>query len=400
MTFRRKQPRRKHFLDPRSDKITDQKFSLVQLAGSVKPDGVLGLKVLGTYKTMDDLDAHMKDVEGGYFQVNALNVGRWVTIPEDYKPKTRDDMYVKSDMFEEKISLADLKREKANKDNERSELEAHNKHTMRQNTYFLQPDTEDKVKELLRLIELSAEAAARDFCDFKNMIVDNEKKLEEMEDEEDEEDGEEEEGEDLFYIDKLVDSNINQKYALLSYVDVKGTRQRGKCFSMKIRGAYATQEEVDAAVEEFKKMDPNFDIFKIEVGRWYALPRGGKNDTQKDLNKLLGKIIVDKNREDAEFAERINRAKNNEVMEEIKWSKSDIEYMIEDSRNRASKCEKDLKEYIELYEYNLETHKDKLPENYENVVQRILEKYGIKIRKSDPLEEKISELSIEYSSSS
>lgn len=65
-----------------------------------------------------------------------------------------------------------------------------------------------------------------------------------------------------FALISVVSSNTNQK---------SDTLPDGK-LALKIRGVFDTKDEADNHAKKLQKLDPHFDIFLTEVGKWLLLP--------------------------------------------------------------------------------------------------------------------------------
>jgi hypothetical protein len=63
----------------------------------------------------------------------------------------------------------------------------------------------------------------------------------------------------------------NQRYVLVSFVGPE-SRQKSEQCGMKVRGAFATEEEAAAHVKRLQKEDNSFDIFMLEMYKWTCIP--------------------------------------------------------------------------------------------------------------------------------
>ncbi len=95
-------------------------------------------------------------------------------------------------------------------------------------------------------------------------------------------------------IDKLKEDDPipRQNYVCLSFLSPEGIRNcsiRG----LKIRGVYDTREEADQRAKELQEVDPNFDVFVGELGKWLPWdpdPNDGAKDQvyyEKELQQLM-----------------------------------------------------------------------------------------------------------------
>lgn len=82
-----------------------------------------------------------------------------------------------------------------------------------------------------------------------------------------------------------------QKYVCISFLSPEGIKNcsvRG----LKIRGVYADKADADKRAEELQKLDPDFDVFVGEVGKWlpWDPDPNSVNDQvyqEKELNDLM-----------------------------------------------------------------------------------------------------------------
>jgi len=95
------------------------------------------------------------------------------------------------------------------------------------------------------------------------------------------------------YIDYLnEDAQIpNQQWVCISFLSPEGIKNcnvRG----IKIRGVYGSKEQADKRAEELSKIDPDFDVFVGEVGKWLGWnpdPNSAEDQVyqEKQLNDLM-----------------------------------------------------------------------------------------------------------------
>ena len=63
----------------------------------------------------------------------------------------------------------------------------------------------------------------------------------------------------------------NQRYVLVSFVGPHSNQKSEQC-GMKIRGAFATEEEAATHVKRLQKEDNTFDVFMLEMYKWCCIP--------------------------------------------------------------------------------------------------------------------------------
>jgi hypothetical protein len=62
-----------------------------------------------------------------------------------------------------------------------------------------------------------------------------------------------------------------QTYVLISVVGPTSRQKSEKC-GVKIRGVFATRAEADSHAKKLQKLDPTFDIFCADMGKWLMIP--------------------------------------------------------------------------------------------------------------------------------
>lgn len=75
-------------------------------------------------------------------------------------------------------------------------------------------------------------------------------------------------------IDYLEDDPISvpgQLYVLISVVSPQSNQKCDK-YGVKIRGAFATRQEADAHAKKLQKLDPYYDIYCADMGKWLLIP--------------------------------------------------------------------------------------------------------------------------------
>lgn len=85
------------------------------------------------------------------------------------------------------------------------------------------------------------------------------------------------------YLDEDPVTVTGQTYALVSFVTPRDARadDKGKApegavaggqVALKIRGCFATKEEASAHVRRLQRLDPQFDIYLVDMYKWLAIP--------------------------------------------------------------------------------------------------------------------------------
>lgn len=75
-------------------------------------------------------------------------------------------------------------------------------------------------------------------------------------------------------VDYLEDDPISvpgQNFVLISVVSPGSNQKADKC-GVKVRGVFATRQEADAHAKKLQKLDPHYDIYCADVGKWLLIP--------------------------------------------------------------------------------------------------------------------------------
>jgi hypothetical protein len=150
------------------------------------------------------------------------------------------------------------------------------------------------------------------------------------------------------YIDYLTEDDTlsNQKWTCISFLSPEGVKNctiRG----LKIRGVYNTKEEADKRAKQLQEIDPDFNVFVGEVGKWLPWdpdPHSVEEQVYGDekLNDLMkkykenleqAKVTEEKRKRDAVDQARIH---NESLKEKNKKTK-------EKDDRKATKLQKKLK---------------------------------------------------------
>jgi len=107
-----------------------------------------------------------------------------------------------------------------------------------------------------------------------------------------------------------------QQFLVISFVAPQGTRQKSKKVAIKFRGAFETEQEAKARVEEVHKFDPDFDVFFVDMYKWIELPPPFRTMMQtpmryedEDLNKTMQGYYRGIESSAREVKQRVQKAK-------------------------------------------------------------------------------------------
>lgn len=150
------------------------------------------------------------------------------------------------------------------------------------------------------------------------------------------------------YIDQLTEDEIipNQLWVCISFISpetLKNCNFRG----IKIRGVYATQEEAKKRAEYLQKIDPDFNIYVGEVGKWLGWdPDPNTIDDQVYREKKL-QDIMDNYKKSREKAKVLEAERKREMLEEsVRTEASKISQQKDRMRRKLEqrKLDKKMKE--------------------------------------------------------
>lgn len=152
-----------------------------------------------------------------------------------------------------------------------------------------------------------------------------------------------------------------QKFVVMTILTSKFMKESefSKFMGIKIRGSYATYEEAQKRAAYLQKIDPLFNVFIGEVGKWLPLdddPDKAEDVTYSDkkLNNLMKAYI--KNQDDAK--ELYNTRKNEMILKTLK-----------ESINEKPETKPETK----LDEIEEENEDDKKMNELENEIKRVKE---------------------------
>uniref|UniRef100_A0A6C0ACL0 Uncharacterized protein n=1 Tax=viral metagenome TaxID=1070528 RepID=A0A6C0ACL0_9ZZZZ len=179
-----------------------------------------------------------------------------------------------------------------------------------------------------------------------------------------------------------------QRFVCLSFITpekVKGAKHS----MVKVRGVYETMKEAETRCEELTKVDPYFDVFVGEVGKWGLIT----NDPEKAQNVAYQEDEMQKLAEG--YKKNLNETKKMEkqrkmdLLREGDYDKTDRR--SDKKAEIAARMKKKLEEK-KLKKQLLEEAKDKLEETDTNLVlKEHTEKMVSKEKQLNDLEEEINE---------
>ena len=137
------------------------------------------------------------------------------------------------------------------------------------------------------------------------------------------------------YIDQLTEDPIisNQLWCCISFISpetLKNCNFRG----IKVRGVYATKEEATKRAEFLQKIDPDFNIYVGEVGKWLGWdPDPNTIDDQIYREKKL-QGLMDNYKKNREKAKVLEEERKREMLEESIRNEASRGSTTKDKRRR------------------------------------------------------------------
>jgi hypothetical protein len=198
--------------------------------------------------------------------------------------------------------------------------------------------------------------------------------------------------EDSTKIDHLKEDDIipGQRYVCISFVSPEGIRNcstRG----LKIRGVYPTYQEAQDRAKKLQELDPNFDIFIGEVGKWLPWdpdPNSGAKEQkyqEEELQKLVEgyeknlsrakKLQEDRKRDMIENAAREEKSRRSKIQERLrkklakKKAKEQLENMQKDRLKNLLPKNLNKNDEIESKKEKLLEEKSELAKNEKNRIE-------------------------------
>jgi len=98
-----------------------------------------------------------------------------------------------------------------------------------------------------------------------------------------------------------------QTYFLISVIG-PAVSPKHECWGMKVRGVYNTEEECIAACLKLQTIDPNMNVFRWNIGKWFGLNTSMKQmneNTRYLLDPVLERIMTGSRKQQIAAAERV-----------------------------------------------------------------------------------------------
>ena len=173
-----------------------------------------------------------------------------------------------------------------------------------------------------------------------------------------------------------------QSYALISVV---GPNLQQKCnvYGIKIRGFADSIERAKNMSQRLSKIDENFDIYTVEVGKFFPLdvdplelPNVEYQNTQ--LNQLVKGYLENRENANIEYEKRKNDMIKKAISEgKTKDSKTEhpvaVLNRIEELQSKIEKSKNDIVHLLNALEYNKNEY-DKFPQDIQSQAQNEFDK--------------------------
>jgi hypothetical protein len=119
-------------------------------------------------------------------------------------------------------------------------------------------------------------------------------------------------------IDFLEDDPIGvpgQHYVLLSVVSPTSNQRADKC-GVKVRGVFSTRQEADSHAKKLQRLDPHYDIFCADVGKWLLLPPDISGIEDQEYQEDYLNTLMKTYRENQELAKQHFEERKRSVLED------------------------------------------------------------------------------------
>jgi len=116
-----------------------------------------------------------------------------------------------------------------------------------------------------------------------------------------------------------------QNYALINVVSPKSNQKNADC-GVKIKGVFATLEEAKQYSQKINKIDPTFDLFVVELYKWFPVPPSIEDiQDQKFQDDKLNNIIESHKQEQLK-AKEFFEARKEELMKGKSEPNDQVQY--------------------------------------------------------------------------
>jgi Family of unknown function (DUF5832) len=354
------------------DSEIDNKFVLLQFAseeGKYEEGKTVGIKLCGGFSSEDQLMGFADNLYSKgqtHFKMEMQPMGKWIAFP-DYSLDDRENkgefINAEATGFQgDTFNLNQMYKEREKNKNEQELLENTKRDTIKQSTYFYEPETKEDLQYLISLIIEALKKRHTDFLFYKNVINYTQEKYKEAPESIIEENNEQI-NEDNDYLSLTANPPCNQTIALFSFAN-SSSKQKTKdgSFSFKFRGVYSSQSELDTRKVQLQKEDSKFDIYQFPVGEWVAFNSMSPEKANSELNIIIGKEIKKQIRTKKEFETRVKTCKESkgDVKEPV-LTKDEHKKNIDIAYSYIKNIKKDAKEYVDMLEKNLVSWKAKFP---------------------------------------
>jgi hypothetical protein len=354
-------------VDCKKDKEINQKFCLFSFVAKedkrVSKDETVGIIIHGAYDTEEAMDAHAKQLHDDgfiYFNMMPEEIGKWLEFPDMTSSKPTKAKFLNDSISTEFGNETDLNKMTSaieeNVEKKKNVLEDIEKNIYRF-TYLERPESKENTLELIGSIISAITNNTKDITFYSDVMTLNLNKIKNEEYEADIENMDysrfdEKYDESVDYIN-LLSHRENDEFCVFSYTDENSTRQKSNNFMFKARGIYNNGVAFDARAQDVFKEDPLFDIFKVKVGVWNAFnPYKSSLEANSDLNKLLYYKLEEFKENKKEFEDRIKSAKEKKEIEEVKFTRGEIQNNIDSAKSSLTKAQTGLQKNIEMLKIN------------------------------------------------
>lgn len=116
-----------------------------------------------------------------------------------------------------------------------------------------------------------------------------------------------------------------QNYALINVVSPKSNQKNEDC-GVKIKGVFATLDEAKQYSEKINKIDPTFDLFVVELYKWFPVPPSIEDIQDQKFQDDKLNDIIDSHKQEQMKAKEFFEARKDELMKGKSEPNDQVQY--------------------------------------------------------------------------
>lgn len=151
---------------------------------------------------------------------------------------------------------------------------------------------------------------------------------------------------DVDYLEPTVLKCGNQRYALISIIGPDSPQKHDQC-AIKIYGTFSEQDEANKHAQKLREIEPNFNIYLVEMYNWLAIPPDPNTIEDQDYtDKTLNEIVKGHIQNQRDAAKEFEVRKAEMIENAIKESEQRKEESKEESKGESSSVADKIEEII------------------------------------------------------